>query len=110
MHKISTKQELNTELSKNAEVLALFYSSWCPYCIRFVPVFDKKVSDVKVNAVIHVLLEDDDNPLWDDYNIPAVPTVIYFKNSKVCNRLDGRLGLGLNAAQLDKWLETLKQT
>ena len=42
--------------------------------------------------VIHVLLDDYDNPLWDDYDIPAVPTIIYFEDGKVCKRLDAQLG------------------
>jgi hypothetical protein len=58
-------------------------------------------------TVIHVLLDDYDNPLWDDYSIEAVPTVIYFENRKVNIRLDGRFGVGLNEKQLNIWLEKI---
>ncbi len=108
MNKISSKKELDAELAQNSEVMAIFYSSWCPYCNRFVPVFDQKISSINVGTVLHVVVDDDDNPLWDQYGISAVPTIICFKDGKVQKRLDGKLGLGLNATQLEKWLETFK--
>jgi hypothetical protein len=59
-------------------------------------------------SVIHVLLDDYDNPLWDDYSVEAVPTVIFFDKGKVCRRLDGKSGVGLNEKQLKVWLEEFK--
>jgi len=104
MIKVYSKQELDAELKKNKNVLALFYSSWCPYCIRFVPTFDKKAATLGGKSVIHVLLDDYDNPMWDDYDVPAVPTVIYFEEGKVCKRLDGKLGRGLSEEAFKTWL------
>ena len=106
--KLTTKQDLNRQLNTNEKVLALFYASWCPYCTSFVPVFDKKVVTSTVGSVIHVLLDDYDNPLWDDYSIEAVPTVIFFEKGKVSRRLDGKFGVGLNEKQLNVWLEEFK--
>jgi hypothetical protein len=50
------------------------------------------------------LLDDYDNQLWENYEIEAVPTVIYFERSKVIKRLDGKSGIGLNERKLDNWL------
>ena len=108
MLKVYTQEVLDSELKKNKKVLALFYSAWCPYCVRFVPSFDKTVASMGFEKVIHVLLDDYDNPLWDDYDVPAVPTIIYFEDSKVCKRLDAQLGRGLNEAAFKKWIEELK--
>lgn len=108
MIKVYNKQDLNAELKKNKKVLALFYASWCPYCTRFVPTFDKKAASLGVKSVIHVLLDDNDNPLWEDYDIPAVPTIIFFEDGKVCKRLDGKLGTGLSEGQFKTWIEEFK--
>ncbi len=105
MIEIDSEEELNGILEKNGKVLVLFYASWCPYCKRFVPVFDKKIVNFKGGNVIHVLLDDYDNPLWDEYDIDAVPTVIFFEKGKVSRRLDGRFGVGLSEKQLNVWLE-----
>jgi thioredoxin-like negative regulator of GroEL len=50
-------------------------------------------------------VDDDDNPLWDEYSIGAVPTVILFEEGKVCKKLDGRYGYGLSEKQLEEWLK-----
>jgi thioredoxin-like negative regulator of GroEL len=109
MIKVYNREELNAQLQKSHKSLALFYSSWCPYCLRFVPFFNTKVEEAGFESIIHVLLEDNDNILWDDYGIAAVPTVILFENGQVCDRLDGRLGVGLNEKQFSEWLQKLKQ-
>ena len=109
MLKVYNKEELDVEVRKSKQVLALFYSSWCPYCMRFVPVFDKKVASAGFKKVIHVLLEDNDNQLWDEYNVGAVPTVIFFEEGKVSKRLDGRLGSGLKEERFLAWLEEMKR-
>ena len=108
MIQVDNEQDLNIQLKANDKVLALFYASWCPYCMRFVPVFDKKVVNFGVGDIIHVLLDDFDNPLWSDYSIDAVPTLIFFEKGKVCKRLDGKIGAGLNEKQLVVWLEEFK--
>ena len=108
MIEIDNAKELNALLEKNGKVLVLFYATWCPFCVNFVPMFDKKIVNHNVGSVIHVLLDDYDNQLWDDYDIEAVPTVIFFEKSKVSKRLDGRSGRGLNENQLNIWLENFK--
>ena len=105
MIEVDNKEDLDDFLAKHEKVLALFYASWCPYCNSFVPVFKRKTSSFKDATVIHVLLDEYDNPLWDDYSIEAVPTIIYFENGKVNRRLDARFGVGLNEKQLTTWLE-----
>ncbi len=108
MIQVDNMQDLNSQLKANEKVLALFYASWCPYCMRFLPIFDKKVVNFSVGSIIHVLLDEYDNPLWDDYSIDAVPTLIFFEKGKVYRRLDGKFGVGLSEKQLTVWLEEFK--
>ncbi|MBT0160477.1 thioredoxin family protein [Candidatus Bathyarchaeota archaeon A05DMB-2] len=106
MIEVNNKRDLDSELRKNQTVLALFYASWCPYCRSFLEVFGKAVSNRDFPCALRVNVDDYDNPLWDDYSIDSVPTVILFKEGKVCRRLDARLGEGISANQLKTWLET----
>jgi thiol-disulfide isomerase/thioredoxin len=110
MNKIYTKKDLDAELKKSKSVLALFYSSWCPFCLGFVPTFDRKVISLGIKNVVHVLLDDYDNPLWDEYDIPAVPTIVLFEEGKVCKRLDARLGRGLSEECFNSWIEEFKSS
>lgn len=110
MIRVDNREELDKELKKNKQVLALFYANWCPYCVRSVPNFDKKAASLGFKNIIHVLLDDYDNQLWDDFDVPAVPTIIYFEGSKVSKRLDGKLGRGLSEQEFNVWIEELKPT
>ncbi len=110
MNRVDNKKDLDTVLSKDKRVLALFYATWCPYCMRFVPFFEEQVSSQGFKNVVHVIVDDYENPLWDDYGVAAVPTVILFEDGKVCSRLDGKLGRGLNEDKFLAWLKEHKPT
>jgi thioredoxin 1 len=105
---VSDKSDLERQLKKSKRVLALFYASWCPYCRSLLAVFGKNFAKGGFNLALRVKVDDYDNPLWDDYSIKAVPTVILFDEGKVQQRLDGRLGQGISEKQLKKWLETIQ--
>jgi hypothetical protein len=59
------------------------------------------------DRVIRVYVDDYDNPLWEEFLLEAVPTVIFFENGKVVRRLDAGLGLGLDEKEFGKWLEKI---
>ena len=107
MIEIDNEEELNKILEASEKVLALFYASWCPFCRNIVPAFDKKMANASLGSIIHVLLDDYDSSLWDDYDVEAVPTVIFFEKGKVSKRLDGKSGLGLSEKKLNIWLDEL---
>lgn len=104
---VDDKRTLERQLKENKKVLALFYASWCPFCRSFLSVFDRNATKQGFNVAIRVKVDDYDNPLWDEYCIEAVPTVILFDGEKVCMRLDGRLGCGLSEKQFTEWLERI---
>ncbi len=108
MIRVDNREDLSCELKKCERVLALFYASWCPYCKTFLPVFSKSVEGFHMGTIVHVLLDDYDNTLWDEYEIDAVPTVIFFEKGKVSNRLDGTFGVGLGSKQFTEWLAKSK--
>jgi thioredoxin 1 len=105
MIEVNNKHDLDSQIRKNQSVLALFYASWCPFCRSFLKIFDETVLTRDFPCILRVNVDDYDNPLWDDYSIEVVPTVILFEEGKVCRRLDGRFGEGLSEKQLKAWLE-----
>jgi len=104
MIKVDNAEDLKRVVNSSEKVLTLFYANWCPYCMAFVPLFNNKVGNLAVGKVVHVILDDYDNPLWDDYDVEAVPTIVFFVNGKISRRLDGKFGVGLNEKQLSVWL------
>jgi thioredoxin 1 len=108
MINISTKNELQNQISKNTRVLALFYTSWCTFCKRFMNIFNEDWEKNSFDIVLCVKLDDYSNSLWEDYSIDNVPTVIFFKNGKIAERIDGESGLGLNRSQFVSLLNKCK--
>jgi thioredoxin 1 len=105
MIEVSSKRDLETQLRKNEKVLVLFYSSWCPFCNSFLPVFLNLSLKEDISALLGVKIDDYDDPLWEEYSIEAVPTVILFDQGKLRGRLDGRSGYGLSEPQFKEWLK-----
>jgi len=104
MIEVNSVQDLEIQLKKNKKVLALFCASWCPFCRSFLPAFDSS-SKQGFGLVLLVKVDDYNSPLWDKYSVEAVPTVVFFEEGKICRRLDGRLGRGLNENEFKSWLE-----
>jgi thioredoxin 1 len=93
-------------LTKNkSSSLVLFYADWCHYCSRFKPIFEETVKKISPKILVGgVKINDDDNPLWDKYNINAVPTIIGFSNNSIIARRDAKMGVGLTRSDLNSIL------
>ena len=104
---VDNEEALNHILVTNESVLALFYASWCPFCRRFLPIFQEQEDRLNCES-ISVNIDDLMNPLWETYDIQVVPTVIYFRKEIVTRRLDGVLGIGLSRQQLETFLHMIK--
>ena len=100
MKKVSTQAELKSALAGRRAVV-LFHATWCPFCRSFRPAFDRLTSAVGAFTPVEVLLDDEDNPLWDELHIEAVPTVVFYDAGKAVRRLDAELGAGLDPSDLE---------
>ncbi len=107
MIEVYSKDDFESQLKKNQEVFALFYASWCPFCKSFLPIFKRIITKRNFECVVYVNLDDYDNPLWDEYSVEAVPTVVLFKGGQVWRRLDSGLGDCVNEEQLLGWLREI---
>ncbi len=92
-------------LANDEKTLVLFYASWCPYCANFKPSFE----DINVNNIkkICALVDEDENPLWDRFNIQAVPTMIAFEKGKIISRKDAKKHVGLTKTDLESIIKEL---
>jgi thioredoxin len=107
MIEVSSKKDFDDQISKEKNVVALFYASWCPFCSRFLAVYDKVAPESKFAVFLHVRIDDYSNPLWEDYSVEAVPTAIFLVGGKVQRRLDGKLGEGLSLGEFNQWLKNI---
>lgn len=103
---IDNENDLDRILRGSERVFVLFYSSWCPFCRSFLPIFNKYALKSEDKEFLRVKIDSFSNPLWEKYSISVVPTVILFEG-KVFRRLNGVLGVGLNEKQFRAFLDFL---
>lgn len=102
MKTLTDPTSLKEHLSGDAKRAVLFVMSACPFCRRFKPLFeDFEKRCAKDLEPITVILDDQDSPLWEEYGIDVVPTMIIFRGENAISRRDGRPGEGLGAADLE---------
>lgn len=91
--------------SNDTKTLILFYADWCPFCSNFKPTFEEINSDkIQKKAA---LVNEDENPLWERFDIQMVPTMIAFQNGKILTRRDAKRGIGLTRKDMESIVKEL---
>ena len=92
-------------LNTDKKTLVLFYANWCPYCANFKPIFEE-INSEKIQKKA-ALVNEDENPLWDRFNIQAIPTMIAFQNGDIIARRDAKKGIGLTRSDIESIIKEL---
>lgn len=100
---VSSEDDLARMLKDKQRVIALFYTSWCPFCRSFLPLFLKK-AEGRGNQFLRV--QDDREEMADKYAVEVYPTVLFFENGAVAGRLDGIPGVGLEENHLAEFVRS----
>ena len=95
-------------LNSGQKTLVLFYADWCPYCANFKPTFEEMNSGNAQKKAS--LVNEDENPLWDRFNIQTVPTMIAFQEGKIIARRDAKKHLGLTRVDVESIIKEFNAT
>ncbi len=71
-----------------------FVADWCPFCRAFLAPF----SELRGAGPFEIAfgdVTDEESPLWDDFRIEVVPTVLGFRDGRAVYRRNGVRGVGL---------------
>ena len=98
MSRLCNTREVRDAAASAAGVFVLFYASWCPFSLAFLPVYEKRAGAGDAEFV-RVLL-DGNEALFEEHDVSVYPTVLFFKNGAVERRLDGEHLAGLKEKQL----------
>ena len=106
---ITTVADFRREVERSPEpTLVMFTTTWCPFCRRFKPKLVEAASRADVRSVI-VYIDDWENPLWDEYKVDVVPTLVLFEKGRPSYRRDGVLARGLREKDLEDVLGRVPQ-
>ncbi len=106
IREIDNEKDLDNILRENKSIFVLFYSSWCPFCKSFFPIFNKNAQKREDKKFLRVKIDRFLNPIWKKYSVNIVPTVILFQGNKVFRRLNGVLGAGINEKEFNCFLDS----
>ncbi len=76
-----------------------FLADWCPFCRAFEPGFLGISTEGRFTLAVADLTSEA-SPLWDDFRIEIVPSVVVFRDGDPIHRADGRPGYGLDSKDL----------
>lgn len=97
--KNAKKGTINDEIGQKDKAFVLFYTTWCPFSQRFLPIFEEYAKGNPKECISVVV--DDRPDVCEEYSIEYYPTVILFKKGRVYGRLDAEPGVGLDGKQLE---------
>ena len=85
-------------LARKGTWVVAFVADWCPFCREFLPEFSRLAR--RGFELARADVTSYESPLWEDYRIDVVPTVVVFRDGVPTFRRDGTLGRGLSDADL----------
>jgi thioredoxin 1 len=108
MIEVRDAEAFQTSVLQSTEpTVVMFWATWCPFCRRFKADFERVYSS-RPWRFAAVYLDDESNPLWEDYAVGVVPTLALFRDGQVVDRLDGVLGYGLDRSMVDAFFRRVQ--
>ncbi|HLM90918.1 MAG TPA: thioredoxin family protein [Thermoplasmata archaeon] len=101
MDSLSEDQFEAQTLRRPGRYAVVFSADWCPFCRAFLPPFASLAGPPGFHLA-RVDLTDLENPLWEQFEIEVVPTVVVFRDGEVTLRIDGVAGVGLGTRDVDR--------
>jgi thiol-disulfide isomerase/thioredoxin len=98
MSKLCSGRDLQEIVKSGNGVFVLFYASWCPFSLAFLPIYEKYARG-RDEEFVRIGLEGNED-LFAEYQIEVYPTVLFLKKGAVGRRLDGKYLAGLKEKQL----------
>ena len=78
-----------SEVTSKGVVVVDFYADWCGPCKMMAPVFEEAGAKYEGRAVFAKLNIDTSKPIAINNKVMGVPTLIFYKNGEVVDRVTG---------------------
>ena len=89
MAKEFTDANFDELLSSNKVVVADFWATWCGPCKAMGPSIDELATEYEGKALIGKVDVEENNDLAEKYAIRSVPTIIFFKDGEMVDKMVG---------------------
>lgn len=89
MAKEFTDANFDELLSSNKVVVADFWATWCGPCKAMGPSIEELATEYEGKALIGKVDVEENNDLAEKYAIRSVPTIIFFKDGEMVDKVVG---------------------
>lgn len=76
-------------LKSDSPVMVDFYAPWCGPCKMMAPTVDKLAEEYSGKVKIGKLNVDESTEISSKYEIQSIPTIIFYKNGEVVDKMIG---------------------
>ena len=104
MEKIVTDANIAEILSGDKPVMIDFWATWCGPCRALAPTVEEIANEYEGKAVIGKCNVDEASETPMKYGIRNIPTLLFFKNGQLVDRLVGAVPKGNITAKLNALL------
>lgn len=101
MAKVITNTNISEILAGTQPVMIDFWAVWCGPCKMLSPTVDEIAEEYEGRAVVAKCNVDDSDEVAMQYRIRNIPTLLFFKNGELVERLVGVVSKQEIAAVLD---------
>lgn len=92
--KKEAREERNREkLAEGEWVMAEFYASWCPHCLRMQPIVEEFKKSMQGEPEVVQIDIDQETALTDFYSVTSYPTFILLRKGEQLWRQSGEMPL-----------------
>lgn len=97
--------DFETEVLKSSvPVLVDFWATWCGPCKMIAPHIDALATEYAGRARVYKVNVDEEQQIASDYGVTSIPSLLFFKEGKLVDRIVGAYPKQTIASHLEKLL------
>lgn len=104
MEKIINDANIAEVLASDQPVMIDFWATWCGPCRMLAPTVEALAEEYEGKAVIGKCNVDENSEVPVQFGIMSIPTLLFFKNGELVDRLVGNMPKANIAQKLDSLL------